>query len=83
LPSTALYQDGRGNDPMIEVGSTVLAEALYMGCLFCFRQGGTKIGSFTRAELPCGRRNRLCAVHWHDRTDGSVQIRAKGDEAQA
>src|ERR1051326_8706343 len=30
-PSTALYQDGRGSEPMIEVGSTAPADALHMG----------------------------------------------------
>ena len=28
MPSTAVYQDGRGSEPMIEVGSITLAEAL-------------------------------------------------------
>ena len=32
-PSVALYQAGRGNEPMIDVGSMVPAEALYMGSL--------------------------------------------------
>src|SRR5579871_3537388 len=30
VPSVAVYQAGRGNDPMIEVGSITLAEALNM-----------------------------------------------------
>jgi hypothetical protein len=30
LPSEAVYQAGRGSDPMIEVGITIPAEALYM-----------------------------------------------------
>ena len=30
VPSVAVYQDGRGSEPMIEVGSVTLAEALYI-----------------------------------------------------
>src|SRR5579872_3012959 len=30
VPIVAVYQDGRGSDPMIEVGSITLAEALNM-----------------------------------------------------
>src|SRR5262245_26675563 len=30
VPSAAVYQDGRGSEPMMEVGSTTSAEALYM-----------------------------------------------------
>src|ERR1700733_14878227 len=32
LPSCAVCQAGRGSEPMIEVGRTLSADALYMGC---------------------------------------------------
>src|SRR5262245_66439819 len=34
-PSTALYQAGRGSEPMIEVGSVTPADALYIRLLSC------------------------------------------------
>ena len=31
VPSTAVYQDGRGSEPMMDVGSVFPAEALNIG----------------------------------------------------
>src|SRR5262249_41981361 len=44
LPSTALYQDGRGSEPMIEVGSMTPADALYMGISSVARMDGREAG---------------------------------------
>src|SRR5215468_4212815 len=43
-PSTALYQDGRGSEPMIEVGSMTPADALYMGISSVTRMDAREAG---------------------------------------
>jgi hypothetical protein len=43
-PSTALYQYGRGSEPMIEVGSVTPADALYIGDPFLQSLGRGNVG---------------------------------------
>jgi hypothetical protein len=51
-PNAALYQDGRGKDPMIEVGNTTSADALYI-CLLLHPRRRKRVGVY-RAGLRTG-----------------------------
>src|SRR6516225_5014974 len=59
-PSAALYQEGRGSDPMIEVGNVTPADALYIWLLSIEVKGiqlGSKSGlsrSLKLLHLLCG-----------------------------
>ncbi len=63
-PNTAVYQAGRGSEPMIEVGSIVLAEALYIGAVSLVLASrdrkpgrGRFVGRFGPMVMTVGRRD--------------------------
>src|ERR1044072_4106992 len=63
-PSTAVYQDGRGSEPMIDVGSTTLAEALYIRIPPGRREVGQPTGRDARRDRShtCGPRGVSAAM---------------------
>src|ERR1043166_6830940 len=90
-PSTALYQDGRGSEPMIEVGSTTPADALYMGIssrLFLShsprsrhaRESGHPVTPGMRIVRP---RRSGSPLSWATRVNNGVLTRAKSTPKQS
>src|SRR5262249_58503448 len=79
-PSTAVYQAGRGSEPMMEVGRAIPADALYIVFLACW--------AFPRLPAAQGRRERSEIVRFalrgrvlHQRFVGLGQRRAGIAEA--
>jgi hypothetical protein len=53
-PIETVNQDGRGNEPMIEVGNTIPFEALNINGSFAFAFGSTKLRARRWAKAAAG-----------------------------
>src|SRR5262245_17970436 len=49
VPNAAVYQDGRGSEPLMEVGNTTAAEALYIGLILGGRRDLRSGSEFDRS----------------------------------
>jgi hypothetical protein len=73
-----VYHDGRGSEPMIDVGSVFPAEALniFLGPLDrsmqCAKRGRASASPFSKAEQGIGRAARLGPLHLNEQISAGM-----------
>src|SRR5215470_2565879 len=78
-PSCAVCQAGRGSEPMIEVGSTMLADALYTALSpwkLCCELSPHRDSRWSSRDWDQARASWIQSVHLSDRITGAAALRA-------